>query len=229
MGSQEGVPPDVLRENKLAALVRSIMKDYAPARMTEHIWNKEISGTVVDVVKSVVAPPSKPRHEPVLACAQRNEESLAAHHYQGARNASFWVAHKAQASLDNLLKDWAFNVNLGPSVEALERELISVKAILESTLGKVIHNSALEHSLMMLQDPVYNAEDVLEEMEYFCIQDMLHGTIDADYQHDNEPQKLIFDRVDASRRIEYIVEQLQLVRQEVYSTIRLFGSDWSTD
>ena len=87
---------------------------------------------------------------------------------RGSRNASFWVAHKALASLaDNVLKNWAATINLGPSMEALEQELKSMKVILELTLGKVIHNLALEDILMVLRDLMYDAEDVLDEMEYF--------------------------------------------------------------
>ncbi|CAD6266934.1 unnamed protein product [Miscanthus lutarioriparius] len=205
IGAQEGVlQPDVQREDGLM--------DHRPAWITKGI------------MKSAAAP-LQPQREPVLESV---DGSLC---YQGSRNASFWVAHKALASLeDNLLKDWAATINLGPGVTALQLELLSVKAILESTLGKVIHNSALEHCLMMLQDLVYDAEDVVDEMEYFHIQDMLDASQHAEELpsvHD-EPPKLRFDRDNASRRIEHIVEQMQLIEKKFSSAIKLLGSDWST-
>ncbi|CAD6266993.1 unnamed protein product [Miscanthus lutarioriparius] len=180
--------------------------DHRPAWITKGIMKSE-------------AAPLQPQREPLLESV---DGSLC---YQGSRNASFWVAHKALASLeDNVLKDWAATINLGPGVTALQLELLSVKAILESTLGKVIHNSALEHCLMMLQDLVYDAEDVVDEMEYFHIQDML----DAHNLDPNvlpsihyEPPKLRFDRDNASRRIEHIVEQMQLIEKKFSSAIKL--------
>ncbi|XP_066357789.1 putative disease resistance protein At3g14460 isoform X3 [Miscanthus floridulus] len=214
IGAQEGVlQPDVQREDGLM--------DHRPAWITKGI------------MKSAAAP-LQPHRKPVLESV---DGSLC---YQGSRNASFWVAHKALASLeDNVLKDWAATINLGPGVTALQLELLSVKAILESTLGKVIHNSALEHCLMMLQDLVYDAEDVVDEMEYFHIQDMLDASQHAEGCAHNldlnvlpsihdEPPKLRFDRDNASRRIEHIVEQMQLIEKKFSSAIKLLGSDWST-
>jgi len=115
-----------------------------------------------------------------------------------------------------------------------------MKVILELTLGKVIHNLALEDILMVLRDLMYDAEDVLDEMEYFRIQG---NVLDAGQHaegcahnldlnvlpsiHD-EPPKLRFDRDNASRRIEHIVEQMQLIEKKFSSAIKLLGSDWST-
>ncbi|CAD6266927.1 unnamed protein product [Miscanthus lutarioriparius] len=176
MGTQEEVlQPDVLREDSLVGLNKIAMKDHAPAWITK------------DTMKSAVAL-LQPQCGPVLASV---DGSVAALCYQGARNASFWVAHKALASLeDNVLKDWAATINLGPSVEALKRELLSIMAILESTLGKVIQYLALEVILMDLRELVYDAEDVLDEMEYFRNQgDVLDASQNAKgcaHNHDAE-------------------------------------------
>ena len=69
---------------------------------------------------------------------------------------------------------------------ALEEELKYVKMILEPTLGKVIHNLALEDILMVLRVLVYNTKDALDKMEYFHIQDMLDGTVDVVDQHSKD-------------------------------------------
>ncbi|WVZ91221.1 hypothetical protein U9M48_037423 [Paspalum notatum var. saurae] len=84
--------------------------------------------------------------------------------------AAFSVVGKALApSTDSLLKDWAASVELGSNVQALELELLAVKALLEPTLGKEINSSSLKDLLVKLQDHAYDAEDVLDELDYFRI------------------------------------------------------------
>nr|CAB3466490.1 unnamed protein product [Digitaria exilis] len=219
----------------------------------------------------------------------------------------FSVVGKALAPLkDGLLKDWAASVELGDNVEALELELLSAKAVLEHTVGKEIaDNSAFRALLVRLQDLGYDAEDVLDELDYFRIQDQLHGTSAAADTHakgfvrnmalhakavgkqiiclpaclspgakathhhqevnggkakrafccnishtvigkcvpcsssptpsvhddnfdDDEPTKLRFNRVDASKRMKLIVEQLRLVQKKVSGIIAALGPSWST-
>jgi hypothetical protein len=215
---------------------------------------------------------------------------------------AFSVLRKALAPLltDDLLKDWAASKQLGNNVRALELELLSVKALLEPAIGRDIDNSALKELLVMLQGLGYDAEDVLDELDYFRIQDELDGTFDAANEHpkgfvhslahnamavagnqiirlpaclpsscfnattavgkcfpclslpsahddddadnsmdsslplinptDDEPApKLRFNRVDASTRMQYIIGQLRLVRENVSAIITTtLGSNWST-
>lgn len=227
-------------------------------------------------------------------------------------SAAFSVVGKALAPFtDDLLKDWAASAKLGKNVEDLELELLSVKALLEPALGREIDNSALKELLVRLQDLGYDAEDVLDELEYFRIQDELNDTSDAadkhakgcaynlalnakavgkhiclpaclsaattnrevngckakltfracnpihavgkrfpcsslpsvrddddkdgnsthsspQRNHTQEPPKLRFNRVDASKRMQHIIKQLQLVHQRVSGIITALGSDWST-
>ncbi|CAL5092344.1 unnamed protein product [Urochloa decumbens] len=193
-------------------------------------------------------------------------------------SAAISVVGKALAPLtDDLLKDWAASVKLGDNVRALELELLSVKAILEPAVGKETDNSALKELLLRLQDLGYDADDVLDELDYFRIQDKLDGTSDAASEHargcvhnlalhvrhtaktavgkliglpaccspaaagkhfcfpcssrnptDEEPPKLRYSRVEASKRMQQIVEQLQHVRANVSSTIATIGSNWSS-
>ncbi|CAN6343833.1 unnamed protein product [Urochloa humidicola] len=99
-------------------------------------------------------------------------------------SAAISVVGKALAPFtDGLLKDWAASVTLGSKVDALELELMSVKAILEPALHKEINNSALQELLERLQDLSYDAEDVLDELDYFRIQDELDGTFHAADRH----------------------------------------------
>jgi len=85
---------------------------------------------------------------------------------------------------DSLLEMWAASKDLGSNVRALELELLAVQALLEHTVGKeIVDNSALKKLLVILQDLGYDAEDVLDELEYFRIQDELEGTFDAADEH----------------------------------------------
>ncbi|KAG0521706.1 hypothetical protein BDA96_08G184000 [Sorghum bicolor] len=242
-------------------------------------------------------------------------------------SAAFSVVGKALAPLtDGLLKDWAASVELGDNVESLERELKLVKALLEPTAGREIDNSSLKELLEELKELGYDAEDVLDELDYFRIQDELDGTFHAADKHakgvthnlalnvrhtakavgkqiwlpscfssaasseakanqgvnrhkaklnsrsccnpihtvgkcfpcsslpsdpdddngdkvdygmhnnspqrnlitDNEPPKLRFNRVDASKRMQDVVKKLRLVRQDVSGIIATLGSNWST-
>jgi ABC-type multidrug transport system fused ATPase/permease subunit len=178
------------------------------------------------------------------------------------------------------------------------------KAILEpwsSRRGGTIHdnNQALEQLLQMLRDKAYDAEDVLDELDYFRLQDAIYGTSEAadkgccrnlvlntrhtakavvgkllcssatttpgqeanagagcmrklvsgacntvrhvgkrppcssmpPVRHGHEmhetPNKLEFNRVDISKRMGLIVEQLKAMRKEVSEILKTLGSNQS--
>ncbi|WVZ86914.1 hypothetical protein U9M48_033627 [Paspalum notatum var. saurae] len=84
-----------------------------------------------------------------------------------------------------LLEAWAASKGLGTNVKDLEKELLAVKAVLEhcASLGGKIHNLALEALLQKLQALAYDADDVLDELEYFRIQDELDGSFDTAEEH----------------------------------------------
>ncbi|GJN01685.1 hypothetical protein PR202_ga18966 [Eleusine coracana subsp. coracana] len=91
-----------------------------------------------------------------------------------------WVVGKALGpATDVVLEAWAASVGLGSNVEALKKELLCVKALLEHTRGKEISNSALEEMMQNLRNKAYDAEDVLDELDYFRIQDDLYGLAEA--------------------------------------------------
>ncbi|CAL4905126.1 unnamed protein product [Urochloa decumbens] len=215
---------------------------------------------------------------------------------------------------DSLLEKWAATNKLGSNVRDLELELLAVQALLQHTLGKeIVDNRPFKELLVRLQGLAYDANDVLDEMDYFRIQDQLDGTSEAADKHakgfvhnlalnakavgkqivclpaclssaatlgakqanhrrednegkarlltcaagkcfpcsssasssrhdqsespplincrtndDDEPPKLTFNRIEASKRMHQIVGDLQLVRKNVSDTIQTLGPSWIT-
>ena len=63
-------------------------------------------------------------------------------------------------------------------------ELLLVQATLENAGRKEIGGPAMEELLQRLRDSAHNAQDLLDELDYFRIHDELHGTYNAADQHD---------------------------------------------
>ena len=104
---------------------------------------------------------------------------------EAALGAAQWVVEKALGPVaDGLLGAWSASSNLGLNIEDLRMELLLVKATLQQAARKEICGTAMEELLQRLLDSAHNAEDLLDELDYFRIHDELHGTYNAADQHD---------------------------------------------
>ena len=93
-----------------------------------------------------------------------------------AVSAARWVLSKALGPVtDGLLEAWVASAGLGPNVETLKMELLYAQGMLENAQGREIRSPALKELLLKLQQLAYGADDVLDELDYFRIQDELDG------------------------------------------------------
>ncbi|KAJ3694187.1 hypothetical protein LUZ60_009667 [Juncus effusus] len=77
--------------------------------------------------------------------------------------------------LTSKLEDWSSTAGLTEEIKSLKSQLRKVSLIVGSAQGKQITNEYLAQSLREIQQLVYDAEDLLDEILYYQIQDEVEG------------------------------------------------------
>ena len=70
---------------------------------------------------------------------------------------------------------WSHEVGLAKDVEMLESEMKSVQMVLAAAEGRRIDNKPLSDSLDELKELFYDAEDVMDELDYYRLQQQIEG------------------------------------------------------
>jgi len=102
---------------------------------------------------------------------------------KAAVSAASWLLGKALKKLsDELVAAFVASSELGHNFESIKLRLTYTLGLLEAAQGRDMSNSpgsALQSLLALLSKKADEAEDVLDEIHYFMIQDQLDGTSEA--------------------------------------------------
>jgi hypothetical protein len=85
-----------------------------------------------------------------------------------------WLVQTILASLfTEPIEAWARGVGLDEDVENLKSEMRDVQMVLAAAEGRRIENKPLVRSLHDLKELLYDAEDVMDELDYYCLQQQI--------------------------------------------------------
>ncbi|KAF7012645.1 hypothetical protein CFC21_026814 [Triticum aestivum] len=71
------------------------------------------------------------------------------------------------------IEDWSREIGLAEDVEKLKFEMRNVEMVLAAAEGRRIENKPLAHSLDFLRELLYDSEDVMDELNYYRLQQLI--------------------------------------------------------
>jgi hypothetical protein len=90
--------------------------------------------------------------------------------------ASAWLVQTILATLlIDKLDAWIRQVGLADDIEKLKSEIRRIKMVLLAVKERGIGNKALAEYLALLQDHLYEADDVVDELDYYRLQQQVQG------------------------------------------------------
>lgn len=87
-----------------------------------------------------------------------------------------WLVRTILATLQiDKLDAWIRRVGLADDVEKLRSEIKRVKMVVSAVKVRGIANEALDESFPLLVERLYEAEDVVDELDYYRLQEQVQG------------------------------------------------------
>ncbi|KAI5011065.1 uncharacterized protein LOC123427794 isoform X3 [Hordeum vulgare subsp. vulgare] len=82
-----------------------------------------------------------------------------------------WLAQTILATLlIDKMEEWIRQAGLADDIEKLKSEIRRIKMVISAVKGRGIRNEALAESLALLEDHLYDADDVVDELDYYRLQ-----------------------------------------------------------
>lgn len=87
-----------------------------------------------------------------------------------------WLAETILENLDaDKLDDWIRQVGLADDTEKLRSEIESLEVVAADVKGRAIGNGPLARSLGRLTELLYDADDMVDELDYYRLQQQVQG------------------------------------------------------
>ncbi|XP_052154048.1 uncharacterized protein LOC127772100 isoform X2 [Oryza glaberrima] len=87
-----------------------------------------------------------------------------------------WLAETILENLDaDKLDDWIHQVGLADDTKKLRSEIEMVEAVVAAAKGRAIRNKPLFRSLGRVRELLYDADDAVDELDYFRLQQQVQG------------------------------------------------------
>ncbi|TVU14793.1 hypothetical protein EJB05_38286, partial [Eragrostis curvula] len=118
--------------------------------------------------------------------------------------AILWLAQTILESLfiSGKLAEWIRQVGLAEAIEKLRTEIERIETVVAAVKGRAAGNKPLARSLARLRELMYDADDLVDELDYFRLQQQVEGGSTAcannECSANNEPEGMDLDVAELS-------------------------------